>query len=93
MIRSRRLGQYVAEIFVVDAEGSGDSIPKELTKKRLSGERVARGSCLPDGVAKKRFGAVPELFQKAKRQGAWREQTRQGKEMSMKSEHCRDGRD
>ena len=49
--RNRRLGQYMAEIFAVEAEGSGDSIPKELSEtgdsipKELSKQRLCGESC------------------------------------------------
>ncbi len=52
--RASKLGQIMAEIFAVDAEGSGDSTPdaravashdttlKELSKKRLSGKGFSK---------------------------------------------------
>ncbi len=36
--RPRKLGQNVLEIFARDAERSGDSITKELSKKKLRGD-------------------------------------------------------
>ena len=44
--RHRKLGQHMAEIFAVEAEGSGDSIPKELSKT---------GDSIPKELSVKRF--------------------------------------
>ncbi len=37
-----KLGQHMAEFFAVDAERSGDGVPKELSKKRFCGEECSR---------------------------------------------------
>ncbi len=34
----RKLGQFTVQIFTVEEEGSGDSIPKELSKGSIRGE-------------------------------------------------------
>ena len=62
--RLRNLWQFMEEIFAVEAEGPGDITPKELLNKD-SAEKVVRRSCVTDGVAKKKFGAVSELFRQA----------------------------
>ncbi len=43
--KPRTLGQYVPEIFAVDAEKPGDSITNELSKKRLCGDSCSKRLC------------------------------------------------
>ena len=43
--RPRRLGQFMAEIFAVEAEGPGDITPKELSKTRFCGEGCSKELC------------------------------------------------
>ncbi len=43
--RPRTLAQYVPEIFAVDDEKCGDSVTKELSKKRVSGDSCLEKLC------------------------------------------------
>ncbi len=43
--RHREWGQYTAEIFAAETEGSGDSVPKELLTKRFCEEGCSKELC------------------------------------------------
>ena len=67
----------MAEIFAVEAKGSGDSIPKELSKKRFCGESCSKElrhrwgcrkvrSCTGDASKGKEIGSVGRVIKKGK---------------------------
>ncbi len=66
--RPRTLGQYAPEIIAVDTEKPGDSITKELAKKRFCGYGCPKKRCDHRSCRSrvKEIGSVERVAQKAK---------------------------
>ena len=91
--RHRKLGQYMAEIFAVEAEGSGDSIPKELSKKRFCGEGCSKELCHRWGCKGKVRSCAGVVASKGKEIGSVERAIKKGKGEVSEVRVLRDGRE